>query len=1095
MTDIEASQAAAEAVPDEAAAVPPEPMTAQERAGWNAYYDVYVAAFVLALAFLASANKIPAINSGLWSQLQAGRQIAEAGTPVGVGGGTLAAEGSRWINIPWLFELANYELFRGVSSLAPPADRGGPEANAPLVRGEQAAAGALIAVNALLRALAAWLLLGLRRKGPGLWWAAFCVTMAVGVTIGPAPVEAVGPVGTNGAPGRVFLPTIGIQLGGIVGPATVTPESWGLLLLAAELVLLHGASNLGRGGRIYALIPLLLLWANVDESFAFGLLILLAATVGRALDARRAAEPGRPTPRAMLVVLLASFAATFVTPTHVFGVLASFAILLRAVGIQPGVPSLAPTAILGKGLIAEFGAPFARVFQFYFLALIGLGLGSFALNRRRFSAERFLVFVAAGLTWGLALVYAGPFAAVLVLVLALNGQEWYHDTFGTEGRLGAGWGAWSVGGRAVTIALVSLAIFQATTGWGGQVGGSRFGFGFDPDDFPFEAAEAITAAPLEGNVLNTTFAQGDVLAWRSGGRRKPYIDNKQHLYPREALQAFEKLRIAIRDDKVEDWQPLLDEAKVTCVMLQTAAMPVTYAKLMNSPNWVPFYDDGAVSMFGRKQAPAFAGDVAYFESNRLEAAGLAYRRPKPPPDWAGTPRQVVEAVDKVFQNRLLDRTQPHVEAAQRWLRPASVAPGADYLPDPAHCLLAIRELRTALARKPDDPIAYRLLIEAYRLLLAQESALIAGIAPSPENIPRIVQAPTQPGLLSLRTQQLLTAMNFALQTLPPARSAADRVERAELNYNLAELYRQTGALDLSRDHLLRINEISLQPGELPDAFFQDLTKRLGAANQQITQVQDQLSELTARQRLTPQDKANVASSGGAPGLAIAELAEAEGINGAQSGVRPLLVDLYVATGQPEKALDLIATLTNVDDPSLSSGPGTAAHRQALVYLLAGNYRNAVSLWVDRAIGELRTQRLMETTSATQTFLKGEAVGATRMFLELPEKVDQQASWEFELALAALEGGLPADVAAEHFATALELEPSLAVRPVIAYYLEQLGKPVPPPRPARATAPAAAPAAATSPGTSEPSATPAAPASANLPPNPFGLPTPGEAPKP
>ena len=57
-------------------------------------------------------------------------------------------------------------------------------------------------------------------------------------------------------------------------------------------------------------------------------------------------------------------------------------------------------------------------------------------------------------------------------VLALNGQEWYHDTIGTEGRLGNGWAVWSTGGRLVTIALIFGAIFQATTGWGGQVGES-----------------------------------------------------------------------------------------------------------------------------------------------------------------------------------------------------------------------------------------------------------------------------------------------------------------------------------------------------------------------------------------------------------------------------------------------------------------------------------------------------------------------------------------------------------------------------------------------------------------------------------------------
>ncbi len=108
--------------------------------------------------------------------------------------------------------------------------------------------------------------------------------------------------------------------------------------------------------------------------------------------------------------------------------------------------------------------------------------------------------------------------------------------------------------------------------------------------------------------------------------------------------------------------------------------------------------------------------------------------------------------------------------------------------------------------------------------------------------------------------------------------------------------------------------------------------------------------------------------------------------------------------------------------------------------------------------------------ATQNLLKGDPVASTRMFIELPEKVDQQAEWEFELALAALEAGLPADVAAEHFRIALELEPSLGARPVIAYYLEQLGRPVPPPRaadPITPTAPEPQPTAEPTPAADKP----------------------------
>jgi len=74
--------------------------------------------------------------------------------------------------------------------------------------------------------------------------------------------------------------------------------------------------------------------------------------------------------------------------------------------------------------------------------------------------------------------------------------------------------------------------------------------------------------------------------------------------------------------------------------------------------------------------------------------------------------------------------------------------------------------------------------------------------------------------------------------------------------------------------------------------------------------------------------------------------------------------------------------------------------------------------------------------------------ATNTFLAVPGTLSQQASWLYDLALCKLEGGLP-DEAAEHLTKALTMAPDLAVRPVAAYYLEKLGKPVPPPPPKRA----------------------------------------------
>ncbi len=75
-------------------------------------------------------------------------------------------------------------------------------------------------------------------------------------------------------------------------------------------------------------------------------------------------------------------------------------------------------------------------------------------------------------------------------------------------------------------------------------------------------------------------------------------------------------------------------------------------------------------------------------------------------------------------------------------------------------------------------------------------------------------------------------------------------------------------------------------------------------------------------------------------------------------------------------------------------------------------------------------------------MRGEAQGATSTFLTFPTKTNTEASWEFELALCRLEAGTPG-LAAEPFTEALKLTPNLSTRPVVAYYLEKLGKPVPP----------------------------------------------------
>ena len=975
----------------------PEPWTPERVLAWNRYYDLYLIAGVLLLVFLASATRIN--NSTIWAQLRAGRLIAERGTPLATDPFSETFQGRPWVNVPWTFEWSQGLLYDALAS--PDANREPGE----MTTGDQRAAGVLVAVNATVRLLTALvLILGLKRSGPGLWWMVVCVGLAIGGIVAP--------------PG-------GMALGGIAGQAQVGPETWGLLLLAIEVVILHRAIEAGRGNLAFALIPLFLLWANLDESFLVGLFVLAAGVLGTLAGSTTREAGGLRFPKG-LAILIASAAACLVNPSLHRTYLAVLEPILEAVGGGRGRPrAVHELSLFGATIREQLGGLYS-MFVGYFLALVGLGLASFVLNLRRFSLPRFLTFLVASVLWALVLRYRTEFAVVFAAVLALNGQEWYLGRFGGEGRMGRGWASWSVGGRAVTIVIVLAFLVKGLTGYGSSFGEPIFGFGADPDEFAFEAADVLRGSNLEGNVLNTTAGQGDALIWRAYPARKPFIDGRAHLYTDEFRAEFDALRLALRDDDVATWRPILDRDEVSAVMLDVANAQRTYQRLIRSPNWILFYDDGNVVMFGRADAPA--ADLAYFQQNRHDPETLAYQHGRPIPSTDRLPRVVTSFdrlfYDKVFRYRYLVPPQPHVRSAARWLQSEAGAP------TPARCLLAVQEARIALSRKPDDPDAYRMLAEAYRWLILNESAILAGQEPDPEVLDRT--AP-RPDLLRLRAAQQATALNYAIQTSPSPQGPQAREILVSLNIQLGQLYLALDDLDLARDRFQAALTM-VDPGEVSEEF----QLRIAEMDQRLADIDARLAEMPEASLADPLSRAQAALSLGAAGVAIDALFEAEQSGSRIAAIRPLLVDLLCLTGQPERAVDLLGS---TEDPALSTGPGSSARRQGLVSFLIGNTEDAANLWEKRALAQLRSESVAQALRSGRQLLQGDAREATDGFLELPPRVGTDASWEADLGIALLEAGEPKR-AGDRFTRSLELAPDQASRPIVAYYLQKLGRPLP-----------------------------------------------------
>ena len=154
-------------------------------------------------------------------------------------------------------------------------------------------------------------------------------------------------------------------------------------------------------------------------------------------------------------------------------------------------------------------------------------------------------------------------------------------------------------------------------------------------------------------------------------------------------------------------------------------------------------------------------------------------------------------------------------------------------------------------------------------------------------------------------------------------------------------------------------------------------------------------------------------------------------------------------------------------------------------MLLGNYLSTVSLWQDRSIPRVRFQRSNQLLAAGQQAVRGNVLQATDIFLSHPTILGKQATWEFDLAICQLEAGLP-DVAATHFTKALTLDPDLTVRPIAAYYLQKMGKPVPPKREAPGAKKPTAPSPSGAPVTPQP--LPASPSGASVPVSPSQAPT-------
>lgn len=1094
----DASQPVAEAPPP-----PPEPLTPERAEAENLRNDLFIMAAALVVAFLLGSFKIT--DNDLWIHLKSGWQIEQERVPARDSFAYTTGDKS-WVNLHWLFDwglyhaelaesrsqvrrlvadyrklLENRQLpkydeqgrdvtqplsdeqrqeleqsFAQLASTAQTSDtyqmRVAAERTADLVQAEglqlpfasqesekgmyraltrytSPGGGALISlatpvvVKGLLLAAMAAVLILVRHSGPTRWWTATVVVLV--------------------------LVAMGDRL-------TFTPEIPSLLFLGVVFWILHAFQS-GRTWAVWLLVPLEMLWVNVDALFVLGIvlagIVLLGQVAAQALGRSDSQEP-QGNRKALAGAFALSIVATFANP---FGLRAWEVPLdwTREMFGRTSYVSASLAQLCGSDadwvekarergnelltLAPDYYTPLSRGFVFSLLDyaippimtlyLIVLAVGSFIMNWRRFRVTRMLVLLLFLGMFLLAYRYVALVAMAAGVMLCLNGQEWYLDRFGSETRITRGWLIWSQGGRAVTIlAMVAVAIV-GITGRLGAGGGGEFGYEIQWVKFELETGKFLREAKLKGNGLNTVPLQGNLLLWSNYPAGKVFIDGRVDLY-KDELAEFGSLKRALRDDEEETWKPILDKNNISHVILNIGPFADrvtflrTYHTMRHSPNWKLVHRDSATAIFGRVGLPeghALADDAAWFEQNAFDAARLVYkenaaRLPEPPvpvtpPSW----------IDEIWRTRRIPSSQSII--AMHYLNPeldVSEPSGPVFVVPTENCFLAIRHARNGLARQQRvSPLGYTALFRSYFYLYNTEMSVFAN-----------------PEANDLRHLELLSALNQLVAANP---------NNLEAQLQLAFRYFRLQFYDLADEHFeaaiklmpedASIDNMLLDGGQIGKFSKPDIIGFSENLKIEIDRVNFDLQQLSA-QAPSPAAQANYLISRGCPGMAIQKLTEAAAFASAGLDVSPILARLYIRIGQagdPERGAE--RELLNMQGTG-GMRPGIKKNLWATVKLMQGDYEHARTLLED-AIAETRHSLAQDSLlGLTDQLRNGALLNMAFAPTTSIEDADRQASMEFHLGMLQLEGGEPQE-AARHFKQALAVRENIPYRPLIAFYLEKI----------------------------------------------------------
>lgn len=330
----------------------------------------------------------------------------------------------------------------------------------------------------------------------------------------------------------------------------VRPEIFTLVFLILTIVLIEHVRRGGRPERLWWLVPLMLVWANMHGLYVLGLGLVWSTVLGALVDrALGRSVVGEILTQKALVPIVAGTVAVLISPWPV---------------TSAAQPLLLWTRISGQTAYYTYAVAELRpgwdVF-WRFPAALGLLVAAGAAmiaNRRAVPLAHVVWVLAFAALGGLAIRNVGLIGPVGAYLLAAHGGDLIKKLAARPrlGRLGP------IANAAAVILAGAVAVGYAT-GLTYRIGGTQkaFGAGLREEHYPIKTAEFLRNLSADGDVLCANFGDAGVFIYHCYPRRRLYMDGRLEAHSLERFIRQHRIYNALRTARTAGSVELPDEVR------------------------------------------------------------------------------------------------------------------------------------------------------------------------------------------------------------------------------------------------------------------------------------------------------------------------------------------------------------------------------------------------------------------------------------------------------------------------------------------------------------------------------------------------------